>query len=336
MHLITMAHLGEAQALIDEFELKKISPHHFENGQLILLITGEGPFEAASLTSYFLGKRDVKQIINLGIAGSLNDKMSIGEIYSIRSLYLAIDGKPQFKSFKLAEEGVDAITSFERILRPEKARPLSAIAQIVDREAWGVALSAKNFSIPFECAKLISDRAGEIGACELIREEAYSYSQKLSAYLKNKIDSHVSPEPIDIDLAGFHFTFSMGHHFKGLLQKISLRDGVSQEDILDLLPLEDLRSQKLRPKDRSSRLIEMLELKLDPLKEKLQAGIASWKSPYEKQGLILQTDPTWENPSVKVSFEIESNQDLKVKMNQLSELDLSPFHQLRNGSFNVE
>ena len=188
MHLITMAHLGEAQALIEEFELKKISPHHFENGQLILLITGEGPFEAASLTSYFLGKRDVKQIINLGIAGSLNDKMSIGEIYSIRSLYLAIDGKPQFKSFKLAEEGVDAITSFERILRPEKARPLSAIAQIVDREAWGVALSAKNFSIPFECAKLISDRAGEIGACELIREEAYSFSQKLSAYLKNKIE----------------------------------------------------------------------------------------------------------------------------------------------------
>jgi hypothetical protein len=200
----------------------------------------------------------------------------------------------------------------------------------------GSCFECEKFSIPFESAKLISDRAGEIGACELIREEAYGLSQKLSVYLKNKIESHVSPEPIDIDLPGFHFTFSMGHHFKGLLQKISLRDGISQEDILDLLPLEDLRSQKLRPKDRSSRLIEILELKLDPLKEKLQAGLASWKSPYEKKGLFLQTDPTWENPSVKISFEIQSNQEIKEKIHQLSELDLSPYHQLRNGSFNVE
>ncbi len=336
MHLITMAHLGEAQALIDEFELKRISPHHFENGQLILLITGEGPFEAASLTSHILGQKEIKKVINLGIAGSLNKELAIGEIYPIRSIYLAIDGKPQFKTFKSFEKGLDTITSFERILRSEKAHALSGLADIVDREAWGVAFSAKNFSVPFECAKLISDQAGELGACELIREEAYSFSQKLSHYLKNQLNETTPAHQTKIDLPGFHFTFSMAHQFEDLLQKISLRENLRQEDILKSLPLEELRSLKLRPKERAGKLIECLEFKLDPLKEKLQAGLHKWKSPFEKQGLHLQTDPTWESPAVKISFEVQSNAEIKEKIDQLSQLDLWAFQQLRNGSFHVE
>lgn len=336
MHLITMAHLGEAQALIDDFELKRISPHQFENEQFILLITGEGPFEAASLTSHILGQREFKKVINLGIAGSLNKELTIGEIYPIRSIYLAIDGKPQFKSFKSFEKGMDTVTSFERILRPEKAHVLSGLADIVDREAWGVAFSAKNFSVPFESAKLISDQAGELGACELIREEAYSFSQKLSHYLKDLLKETKQDHHPKIDLPGFHFTFSMAHQFEDLLQKISLRENLGQDDILKSLPLDELRSLKLRPKERAGKLLECLELKVDPLKEKLQAGLNKWKSPFEKQGLHLQTDPTWESPAVKISFEAETNAELKEKMHQLSQLDLSAFHKLRNGSFHVE
>jgi Phosphorylase superfamily len=336
MHLITMAHLGEAQALIDEFELKKTSPHIFENDQLILLLTGEGPFEAASSTAHLLGQKKIERIINLGVAGSLNENIQLGEIYPLRSIYLVIDGKPQFKSFKSNDKGIDALTSFERILKPEKALALTGVAEIVDREAWGVAFSAKNFSVPFESAKLISDYAGQIGACELVREEAYSSSLKLSQYLKNKLE--IRPEEIfsEIKLPDFHFTFSMSHQFDDLLEKISLREDLTKDEILKTLPLEDLRMLKLRPKERGARLIEILEMKLDPLKERLQFGLKNWKAPIEKNGFLIQTDPTWEKASVKISFEVESQEELKRKTEHLASLDLGPFYELRNGSFHVE
>ena len=42
MHLITMAHLGEAQGVIDRFNLKKKDQDIYGSDDLILLITGEG------------------------------------------------------------------------------------------------------------------------------------------------------------------------------------------------------------------------------------------------------------------------------------------------------
>src|SRR5690606_22308536 len=113
-----------------------------------------------------------------------DEGLNIGEIYPVRMSYLIIGEKPQFKSFKSKNSGLDCLTSFERIISPEKAAPLKGLASLVDREAWGVAYAARSLGIDFESHKLISDVAGTIGACELIKDQATQWSEKLALYLQ--------------------------------------------------------------------------------------------------------------------------------------------------------
>lgn len=335
MYLITMAHLGEAQGVIEYFKLKRSTPQLFEGEILSCLITGEGPFEAATAAAAALGTGKYQAVINLGIAGSFSADYSVGEIYPVRSIYLVIDGKPQFKSFKSLDVGVDCLTSFERILNAQKALPLSGVAELVDREAWGVAMAAKNSNIPFSSYKLVSDLAGSLGACELVKEKAEIWSQKLALYLQNIITNETGPIEIR-ELPGFHLTFSTRHQFDQMLKKISLRDGLSQDDVMASLPLDRLREEIALPKERTRKLLDHMEGRLDPLKEKLKNALAIFKSPFDKQGITLQHDSTWENAEIKIIFEVASNEELKEKLKVLESLNLTPFSDLRSGHFHVE
>ena len=64
MQLITMAHFGEAQAFIEKWNLEKVSEDLFKNKNLILLLTGEGPFEAATKTALTIPQYPIKKIIS--------------------------------------------------------------------------------------------------------------------------------------------------------------------------------------------------------------------------------------------------------------------------------
>ena len=331
-----MAHLGEAQGVIETFNLRRVSPHLFESEELSCLITGEGPFEAATSTAALLGGKKFSAVINLGIAGALSRDFAIGEIYPVRSVYLIIDNRPQFKSFKSSEKGLDCLTSFERILHPEKALPLSGIGHLVDREAWGVAMAAKNFNIPFSSFKLISDVAGTLGACELTMDMAQEWSQKLALYLNELLNIKSEAPTLQRSLPGFHFTFSTRHQFEHMLEMISRRDDRSPEAVLSSLPLKELNESVSHAKERTRLLLELMEGRLDPLKLKLRDGLSSFKAPFERQGITLQHDSSWESPELKVSFSVSSKEDLEKKLSTLEALDLSPFQQLRNGSFHVE
>jgi hypothetical protein len=246
-----------------------------------------------------------------------------------------IDGKPQFKSFKSFEKGLDCVTSFERILNPAKALPLSGIANLVDREAWGVAMAAKTIGVPFHSYKLISDQAGSLGACEVVREKADEWSQMLALHLRSILIQE-EKETHSFEMPGFHFTFTTRHQFEQLIKKISLRDELTQEEVLNSLPVEAIKNEILSPKERAKALLNFMEGKLDPLKEKLQVGLSNWKSKFEKNGITLQTDQSWESPEVKVSFNISNDADLKQKLKSLTELDLKPYSDLRNGNVHVE
>lgn len=335
MHLITLAHLGEAQGVIDLFNLKRVGPNLFESEQFTCLITGEGPFEATVSTAAILASKKFSKVINLGIAGSLAAEFEIGKIYPVRSVYLVIDGKPQFKSFKSFDSGVDCLTSFERILNPEKAHQLTGLGQLVDREAWGVAMAAKTIGISFESHKLISDQAGSLGACEVARDSAQSWSQALARHLQ-KIIIQAPAEEDQLEIEGFYFTFTTRHQFESLLKKLALREEVTREKVLSELPIQDIRGMKLLPKEKAMLLLQLMEEKLDPLKKNLSESLRAWKNPFEKMGIHLQTDQTWETPEVKISFEVSAQKELEEKLAQLSLLKLAPFHDLRNGKVHVE
>jgi hypothetical protein len=330
-----MAHLGEAQGVIDLFNLSRVTPQVFVGDHLVCLITGEGPFEAATLTANQLGQKKFSSVINLGIAGSMSEDLSIGSIHPVRSVYLVIDGKPQFKSFKSFEKGLDCVTSFERILNKDKALPLTGLGSLVDREAWGVATAAKSAGIPFQSYKLISDEAGTLGACEVAREKSDEWSQLLAHHLKSILVETDNGTPA-FELGGFHFTFTTRHKFEQLLKKVGLRDELTQGEVLNSLPLEDLRKEEITSKERTKILLDFLEKKLDPLKEKLEIGLSGWKESFEKKGIALQTDPTWEGQEIKISFTVTNEEDLKQKLQLLDTLELKPFIDLRSGNIHVE
>lgn len=336
MHLITMAHLGEAQGVIEKFHLQRITPELFKNEEMVLLLTGEGPFEAATKTALLIPRFPFTQIMNLGIAGSLKGQ-SVGEIYPVRTLYLIQDLKPSFKSFGSQDEGLDCLTSFERILDPQKAIKLKGLGHLVDREGWGVAMAAKTAGIPFTAFKIISDVAGTIDACEIIKDRAHEFSEKLASFLEtylNKNEDIKSEEKIS--LPGFHFTFSTNHQLKNLLNKLSIKEQISEEDLLATLPLEELKELKLAPKERARRLLDHMENRIDPLKAQLARTKEELQNRFQKQGLKLETDGLWENPKLTISFEAGSDQEILDKIQVLKTLSIDSFTKIMNGEICVE
>lgn len=335
MHLITMAYLGEAQGVIEKFKLTKIKPDLFKNEEMVLLITGEGPFEAATKTALEIPQHKITSIINLGIAGSLSEELRPFDFVPVRTIYLVQDLKPQFKTFQSEDKGVDCLTSFERILDPEKARVLKGIAHIVDREAWGVAMAAKSAGIPMKSYKVISDMAGTSGACELVKETAEELSEKLANELATLLNIKVAPEEA-IDLPGFHLTFSTRHRLKTLLQKLSIKEEKSIDNVLSSLPLDELRALEVSPKERARRLMELLEDRVDPFKKTLLKKLEGMQTSFHKAGLRLNLDPNFENPKATISLEVAHDEELNEKINLLKTLSIEPFTKIMKGEFDVE
>lgn len=339
MHLITLAHTGEAQSIIERFNLQRISPQFYEGDDFDCLITGEGPFEAAIATSSALARKSYERVINLGIAGTLNVKMSPGTIHQVRTIYLVVNGSPQFKSFSLSSTGADLITSFERILSPEKADVLRGLGAMVDREAWGVAMAAKSALVSCESYKLISDIAGTREACELVKDRAQELSQHLCQFLMNLLAnqnvSSSSPSMKVLD-PSFYFTFSSQKKFQNLLHKLSLRKERSEVDVLSGFPVDDLKQKKMTPKGRALELLSLMEKELDPFKGALEEKLTLWKRPFQKHGIEITTDPTWEDSAVRVSLMASTQDELARKLEALANLNLKAFHSLREGKLDVE
>jgi hypothetical protein len=326
MNLITMAHLGEAQGVIDLLGLERSAENLYESKDYILILTGEGPFEAAVATAAVIQRYEILHAYNLGIAGSLNPKMEIGQMFQVRSLYLVIDGKPQFKTFQCSDTGHDCLTSFERILTPEKAKTLVGLGEIVDREAWGVAFACRQNNIPFSCFKVISDQAGSIEACELIKTKAKYFAELISNNAKNILKFNN-----EIILEGFHFTFSTKIQFEQKLQMLCKRDDKASDEVISKLDLDILRELKILPKDRTRLLLQKMDQQLDPLKEKVDLRLSHWKNPWNAKGITIQTDSTFEDPSVTLSFKVSTDEELKQKVELLSHFSLRPYQEIREG-----
>jgi hypothetical protein len=275
------------------------------------------------------------QIINLGIAGTLKNNLKVGDFISVRTLYLVQDLKPSFKTFQADPEGVDCITSFERILNLEKAQPLKGIGDLVDREAWGVAMAAKTAGLPFRSYKVISDLAGTMEACELVRLRASEFSEKLAEGMSHIL--HLTKKvPEKLNLPGFHFTHSTEHRFLDLVHKLAIKNEKTMEEILGEMKHHELKTLDLLPKERTKRLLEMMNHLIDPTKKKIQEKIQFVVNEFSKNGFKLHIDSQLENPKVSITFEVQEDKELHEKAEHLKNLSLAEFTKIMNGDLNVE
>ncbi len=287
MRLLTFAHRGEAQVFLKRENYKSISFFFdglYENGGDLLLITGEGLQKTTEKTAAVCASynKKISHVINFGIAGSLSPELTLGEIYSVRTVYK----ENEFHSFTTrgmtsrTAPHFDCISALERVVNDEKAAKLGCFAQIVDRELWAIGSLASLFKIPFRSHKLIADQflfqTGSQTSCFDLRERAADFSEKIYDYFyqnlkSEKIESSLSEKKVQIP-EGFYATVSQSQKLETLAQKLALKWRISPHQIFERVNLETLKKEEKHPKKRTTFLLKLLNQKLVPDLQKILRG----------------------------------------------------------------
>lgn len=329
MHLITFAHWPEACAFFDHFSPVRHPKfdwlYEFKNG--VMIITGEGIHEAISKTTLSLGLYPSTQALyNFGVAGILGNDLKLHEVKEIRTCY-AFDQRPLFKSFTLSGD-TDLVTSGERILSETNANPLKTMAMVVDREAWGVAFAAKEARLPLRSFKYLSDKAGELGACELVKDMADTASAKL---LETYLSLNEDKKSETIKLDGFYFTFTQEKQLQTLLKKLSIKFDKEESSWINSPLVEGLKIEKILPKERTKKFLASLVKELDPFSTMLQEKIEDTFSPLTHEKIHITPLNQMETPELKVQFIFHSPADLLEKTQMLKNFNWNDYYILRDG-----
>jgi len=194
MILLAFAHKGEAREFIQRKHTIPVDFYFdgvFRNDNEILLITKEGiqstTERMSSVCTYFGNK--IEMAINLGIAGSLDKRLQVNQIYGINKIYvepLLINDTRIFSTWQQNSK-VDCITAFNPVLDDKYAKRLAKFANVVDGELWACASVCSLYKIPLKSYKLISDRAGSNTSLQGIKRKASVFSKHLFDFFK-KLD----------------------------------------------------------------------------------------------------------------------------------------------------
>lgn len=330
LHLLTFAHRPEAEAFLSYFELEKHKSFDwlYANRKIVIAITGEGIQETLARTAITLGLYpDLIQVVNLGVAGALNQKIELRKIYSVRSVF-GCDERPIFKSF-LATGDIDLVTSGTRVLSEAPLAKLRAMGQIVDREAWGVAFAAKEAGVRFSSCKYISDMAGTIEACEPVKAMALEASESLlNHYLELNTDHAATNE---VSLEGFHFTFTQQQELQKLLRLLTIKFENKVESWLKHEKVQELLEVKITPKDRSKELLSFYRATLDRFAASKREKLNHIFAPLKRAQIEVQEVGKAETSDLKVSFSFADQKTLEQRLASLSEFELEHYYRFWRG-----
>lgn len=297
-----------------------------------MIITNEGIHEAISKTTLTLGLYpQISEIYNFGVAGSLDHSLPLHQINEVRTVY-GYDSRPLFKSFTL-QGTIDLVTSGERILSQESSAPLKTMGKLVDRELWGVAFAAKEGRRSLRSFKYISDMAGEVGACEIVKELADEASfGLLQTYLK------LTPktQEASVQIPGLYLTFSQERLLETLLKKLSIKFEKDQSFWLGSKELKSLQEEKLFPKERTKKFLKYLEKELDPFSHSLQEKMDDLFSSLGQEKISITPSAQMETKDLKVVFQFASKEELLYKTTLLKNFDFEKYYDFWKGNLDVE
>ena len=191
MILIVAALKAELLPLIQYFriEQKEIVAQGtlYHSEKLHLLRTGVGMQNAREVFSEYLKKYDPDKIINLGTAGTLNQKFSVGMIVEAGCIQNEQSEKIYPMRMQLEEqlfENVYLLTVKDAVLNQQRKERLfiQFNSDIVDMEAFVLASVALQHRINFYCIKIISDQADE-NAINQFKDNYKSLLDKFSTHV---------------------------------------------------------------------------------------------------------------------------------------------------------
>lgn len=334
MDLLVFAHRGEAQEFIKRLALTATdstsSFYKNDAGDVSLLITGEGIYEVFSKLGPILGKYAFSRVINLGVAGSLNNKFAPGTVINPRTVYCESE-KLQFHSFSMESDSeIDIITSLERILSEEDAKRLSCFAPTVDRELWAIAKLCQETKTPLSSIKLISDMAGQATSCFDIKNRALEFSARLlEEFLKQeKLELEASEGQTPIPMS---FT-QKARYFK-TLSSLELSDSFDKNTIS--IWLKELSSKGLAQKAMANALLDRMELSINPSKKLASDSFEKLCIPLSDIGAKAHFDKNFEKKKFTLQMEINNQANIENLQRALSKLDYSRFEKIWEGDFDV-
>jgi nucleoside phosphorylase len=154
-----------------------------------LLLSGEGiqmtTLRMTAVCTYF--SHLIDRVLNIGIAGSLDEHLQLNQIYGIHTVYHQPSGGETFPAFACREthSKVNCVTAKKAVLDDQYARELAKIAAVTDRELWAVGSVCNFFNLPFKSYKLVSDRAGAETDPQKIKSQAALISKHLFDFYKS-------------------------------------------------------------------------------------------------------------------------------------------------------
>lgn len=354
--LLCFAHRGEAQVFLSSLSLKQQQDVFFNSyfsEEVHILITGEGPYGALPVLMAYLQKYGghFKKIINFGIVAGIDASSKVGQGFWIQSAYLEQENLDfNYHSYpcevpKDAQNVKKVLTVHRRVLSAEVAAELSPVAELVDREIWGLAMAAHFYKIPLMSYKVVSDqpKIEKEEFCHRIREKSLEFSQMFfDEYRKiNSQEIEKTKEPskeskfFPSDILSdplFHFSMTQKYRFQNLFQKMQRREKFAfkafvaeQKSALSIL--------KMRPKDRARELLQNLENQLNPLWTQMKSELEMDLILLSNEEIDLHQDVTLESELCEVSFEFTTSENLDRKIEALKNFSKTDFWKKRQGQF---
>ena len=341
--LLVMAHRGEAQMFIKNWQMSRVDfpfAEMFEQSDALLLICGEGMQNATAKTAAVCGafRDQICEVLNFGIAGALDERLSIGDYYSIRTAYGELSGEAVFQTFTSADATatIDCISASRRVRNGEFARKLLPFAPIVDRELWGIASICKMFRLPFRSFKLISDVPAVENDCAPIAENAAVFSEKLFSFAEKTMPNSESgfAEKYEFTFPEqFHVTFSQRKQIENMMQSLCLKHRIAEIEILEKTGIAKIAHFDISPKQRTALLIESLNDMLNPFNALLKQRLKSLCEPLENAGARIKFARDFEDDSIEVTAKFGHPRHLQAFRTALESFDFPAVQRLLNGDF---
>ena len=165
----------EAESAIAHLQAKPVhnhsnlfaGEHPNSNEKIVILITGMGPKAAYTAMDSLLITQPISKVINLGVAGSLQPDLQVGDLCTINHTNMEDASDKMFQGFNginlspLPDLPQHRLISVHiPLFENERRARLATDADLVDMEGAAVAWACHQHDIPCQMLKGITDFAG--------------------------------------------------------------------------------------------------------------------------------------------------------------------------------
>lgn len=192
-----IAYLAEAKKLIKLLDLKRVEDKFvlFSNSNFVLIISSSGEVSSSVATTYLLTKFKIDYLINYGIAGSIDRKCKIGDLFLINRVSHIISEDELYPDIVYDTSIYEAEILCTPIALDQNSSLLKSYHKncpniiLVDMESYGFIKAAFEFISPHQVLilKVVSDflepDSIDIKNIDLLLDDSSTRVQKLAQSL---------------------------------------------------------------------------------------------------------------------------------------------------------